>query len=432
MQECRDEQGRLSRRRLLAGISMIGSTGLAGCPLWQSADRDGQTSGSPPHTTRTPSATIGSDTGTPTATPPPATSSAFLSRDEQSAIAQKVESNADPWSAAYRALAADAIEAHTVTPRSVVDDGAPAHARDNSNKFGTSSNRHDYFAAIKMGRWIRDLGLVFALTGHDQFAEQAIDFLHHWFVDPTTRMYPSGRNHGETYFSIELHITIPTMIYGAELLANHPYWEREYGDAESALRKWVEDYLEDLEQNRTEDSYTGTVRNNIYAWSIVDRAVAASYLDKTKALDRAFADWKEKAVTQVEADGGLKHEKHREDGLFYSMYGLKALLLTAEIARHYGEPLYEYGPDERSVLRSVCDYHVDYILNPARWTWGGGGEKFTHPDREEGASAYELAYSYWEDPAYLEVVKSAGRPVFERRILGYTTLTHGNRFELDV
>jgi len=45
---------------------------------------------------------------------------------------------------------------------------------------------------------------------------------------------------------------------------------------------------------------------------------------------------------------------------------------------------------------------------------------------------FELAYSYWQDPAYLDVLERWGRPIDEFRTLGIATLTHGNTFELDL
>lgn len=116
----------------------------------------------------------------------------------------------------------------------------------------------------------------------------------------------------------------------------------------------------------------------------------------------------------------------------YSLYGLEALTLTAEIARHYGVDLYGYAPDgaEESALQRAFAFRAQYVRNPDAWEWGLGGGNFSAAEREEGASVSELAYSRWSTESYRRVVRSTGRPVYDRRILGRVTLTHA-RFELD-
>ncbi|WP_048078096.1 alginate lyase family protein, partial [Halorubrum sp. AJ67] len=337
----------------------------------------------------------------------------------------------EPWRSAYDAQLRDAERALGATPSSVVDDGSPDGV--DENRFATGEERPDYQAAIEMGTRVRDLGLAYAFTSEERFAREAIELLDHWFLDPDTRMYPSGRNFGETYFSIELHITVPTLLYGAALVRDSPQWSTAEADR-AELRTWVETYLADLEAGRGEQRYVGTVKNNIYAWWILARATAAAYLDDRDALSLAFGDWRERALDQLQPDGLLKHEIGRVDGLEYSVYGLKALTLTAEIARHYGVDLYGYrlpGDDESALCRAF-EGHRPYVLDADEWEWGTGENGYTDADRTAAGSVYELAHSRWSRSEFRRVVESMGRPLYERRILGWTTLTHANRFELDL
>jgi hypothetical protein len=177
------------------------------------------------------------------------------------------------------------------------------------------------------------------------------------------------------------------------------------------------------------------VRNNIYAWWLVARATAAAYLDDRAALARAFDDWRANALDQLEANGLLKHERGREDGLDYSVYGLKALTFTAEIAHHYDVDLYGYhvdAEDDVSALLRAFEGHQQYVVDPDSWTWGLGENGYTDAERQASGSVYELAYSRWRQPGFRTVIESIGRPLYERRILGWTTLTHANRFALDL
>jgi len=406
----------IHRREVLRTVAAVGAAvGLAGC-----GSGPGGTTTEPPSTR-------------PTATPEsgPTVYAGFLDSKEVTAIQQQIAAENDPWQTGYAAQLRDARRALDKTPLSVVDNGAADGV--DSHRFATSGNRTDYRAEIEMGTWIRDLGLGYVFTGTERFARQAIKLLNHWFLSPETRMHPSGQNFGETYFSIELHITIPTMLYGAALVRDSPSWSTVEG-TRNGLRTWVESYLADLEAGRGDDKYVGVVRNNIYSWWLVARATAAAYLGDRAALERVFDDWRANALDQLQPNGLLKHERQRADGLAYSVYGLKALTLTAEIARHFGVDLYGYrlDDDDTSALLRAFKGHQEYVLDPDRWTWGVGENGYTDAEREASGSVYELARSQWRRPEFLEVVESIGRPLYERRILGWTTLTHANRFALDV
>lgn len=398
------------RRDLLRGAAALGTAGvLAGC-------------GSVSNRT---------DSGVPeNIRDDPAVYAGFLDGNEVVAIRDRVADDEEPWKTAYDAQMRDAERALDATPSSVVDDGSPDGV--DENRFATGESRPDYRAAIEMGTWVRDLGLAYVFTSEARFAQKAIELLDHWFLDPETRMHPSGRNFGETYFSIEIHITVPTLLYGAALVRDSPHWSTVEADRDE-LRAWVEAYLTDLEEGRGQQRYVGTVRNNIYAWWILARATAAAYLDDRDALERAFDDWRERAFDQLEPSGLLKHERQRVDGLEYSVYGLKALTFTAEIARHYGVDLYGHhlSDDDTSALLRAFEAYRPYVLDASEWEWGTGENGYTEEDRTAAGSVYELAYSRWKRSGFRRVVESIGRPLYDRRILGWTTLTHADRFDLD-
>ncbi|MUW13523.1 hypothetical protein GJ633_01795 [Halorubrum sp. CBA1125] len=206
----------IRRRDVLRGVAALGTAaGVAGC--------GSKTPGSgdvPPPEDRTSSS--------------PTVYAGILSSEEVAAITQQVTAGNEPWSTAYDAQLRDAKRALTATPVSVVDDGSPDGV--DEHRFATGEDRPDYHAAIDMGTWVRDLGIGYAFTGRERFAERAIELLDHWFLAPETRMYPSGRNFGEAYFSIELHITIPTLLYGAALVRDASHWSTVEADRGGAPR----------------------------------------------------------------------------------------------------------------------------------------------------------------------------------------------------
>ncbi|WP_436926274.1 alginate lyase family protein [Halosimplex amylolyticum] len=453
---------RFSRRDLLAATG-VAAASLSGCLDLLSSTRgetpsprandgtDAPTASppAPPTATRSPTAGPGSPTSTRTPTPtptstaePPTENYVYVSERQLREVADRVSDGESPWKPAYDKAIWDADKALNMSPKSVVDDGAPQW--DDPHRFGATDDRHDYSVAIDMTTAVRDTALAYWFTDDDEYAERSIDLLYHWCLDPETKMKPDGdmANNGT---EVELMITIPKLWYGASLLRGHPYWtEKTDRDLESAFESWV-------------DSFVGSLAdpgfyqyNNQWAWRIATIAGAASYLGDEERLEHAFCMWRGQCETAAhgkdkprpwnqyrkddDAKGYLKRELARHDGLNYHMYGMKALTLTAEIGRHHGVDLYGYNaptdPGDGPTLKKLFDFMVPYLQSPSKWEWGTGSDGVDSFEIGNYASLFELAYSRWEDPAYLDVVRSLERPAYDFWILGWTTLTHGNWFDL--
>lgn len=436
----------MDRRRYLALVAA--SAAIAGCNGRPGETPTTESTTSSPSTTTFPSPTEGTPSEeTPTPEPSGEQSRVlFLAPDEIAAIKKKLNSRTDPWWSALQQLKRVADNTLDVNARSVVDNGAPQNADGNAHKYGSDApyqdsdgefsgeaDREDYQAALHMSEWIRDLSLAYTFTEEDKYAKKSIELIHAWFVDPKTRMYPSAENFGphtkglKKQNSIEHYITIPAMFYGASLVSGHPYWQELDPDGETKLHKWVEQFLAEMESK----GYTGSEKNNIYVWWLLTRGTAAAFVGDTGVLEDVFESWRTDALEQLETRGTLKFERWRTRGLYYSLYGLESLTLTAELARHHGVDLYGYAKYDESAIKSICDYHAKYLGDPEDWPFGEKGG-LSDSELTEGASSFELAYSYWQKDAYLDAVEVAGRPLRGSRILGSDTLTHGNRFELDL
>lgn len=371
----------------------------------------------------------------------------FVSPAEVQAIRAKVDAEEEPWRTSFAQLVDDADSALDADPKSVTDNGAPANV-DDPRKYGTDApyqhkdgvfsddiNRHDYKIALAMKDWIRDTAEAYAFTRKDKYAKKSIDLIHHWFLDPETGMYPSNRNYGphteglKSQNSIEFYIFIPAMIYGATLVSGHPYWKQK-GQSEDALHTWMRKYQKSLEKGAN----GGPEGDEIYKWWTTTRALTAAYLGDQPALEDAFDTWRTTALKDFEADRGtFRYSRHRTRGLYYSLSAMNALTMGAEIARHHGVDLYGYTLDGMSepVLKKAHDYHVQYALDPTTWPWKelGGLDR---DEREYGLVSYEMCYSRWQNPKYLKALKKLGRPIYDQRVTGWVTLTHGNRFDLNV
>ena len=322
------------------------------------------------------------------------------------------------WGRAYRQLLSDADVAVSRQVLSVTFAGPTPESGDNHDYASDpacgdtdgvanpASDRSDYMMAIYLGAAVRRLGLAYGLTDQSRYAHAAVRLIKGWCLDPRTRMNPRFTCPSA---AIELSITMPGMFYGADLIWDYPGWE---GDQRSAFAQWVADLAA--------DGRGWTRDNNIESWRLVLIATASALLDDQAGLDYAFDRWRELLDTQMREDGALVHELRRTNSLSYSVYGLNAMVQTAEVARHHGVDLYGYvSPGGRS-LKQALDFYVPYVLDPAEWTC-----EQIHPYKGQSAAAYEVAYAALGEPAYLEVANHLGRPMVETRTMGPVTLTHG-------
>lgn len=406
--------------------------GIAGCT---GRDRPGSptsTAGTP-GTERSPTATR---TSTATPTPPDeghAETYVYASRPQLEAVAARATAGEEPWASGYRKMLARAKGALTQEPLSVVDDGAPLW--DDPHRFGQDDERHDYHAAIDMTTAVRDAALGYWFTGRDRYAEGAIDLLHHWCLDPETRMAPNA-DMAMNGVAIEVWITVPKLWYAASLLRGHRYWREKTGeDLEAAFQEWVRTLIESI----PDPGYPQ--HNNIWAWRIQTIAGAGVYLGDEDLFEQALTMWRAERNwldyrKKGDGRGGLKLELQREDALSYHVYGTKALAMTAEIAYHQGVDLYGYNaptdPEPGPTLAKLFRFMAPYLAEPSTWKWGTGEGGIRGVEHGNFASLYELGYSRYREPEFRDVVGLVGRPVYDFWMLGWATLTHANLFELDI
>ncbi|WP_276271745.1 alginate lyase family protein [Haloarcula litorea] len=425
-----DRSRRLTRRALLhAGAGT--AVALAGCSWFSDDDRE------PPPVTETPETPPTTDgRGTRTRSPTEPASRfdghyVFVSDEQLRGIRERLAAEAEPWHSGYGSLYGSAEAALSMDPRSIVDDGAPRW--DDPHRFGEDEDRHDYRAAMEMTAAARDTALAYRFSDEDRFARRSIDLISHWCLDEETRMKPVAKDLWAGP-AISLWITIPDFWYAASLLRGHPHWRDGGVDREAEFRSWVRSFVDSIE----DPGYFQY--NNIWAWRIQTLASAAVYLRDEALFDSALEMWRAERNwrdyrRKGEGIGALRKELNREDGFSYHVYGMKALTMTAEIARHQGIDLYGYNaptdPADGSTLRKLYRFMLPYLADPDSWRWGLGNNGLVDYERRGFASLYELAYSRWADREFREVVGLVGRPVSDGRLLGCTTLTHGNLFEFD-
>ena len=327
-----------------------------------------------------------------------------------------------PYASAGRALRKRAKTALALKPQSVTSVGgtpesgdshdfftAPPYAHAGGTRDGVvnpQADRADYRAVVALSQAVRDLAFAHAVTGEARYAQKALDLIRFWCLAPETRMNPRFTNQQS---QIELSISVPALFYGASVLWDDPGWTSE---EKEALHTWVEAFRE--------SGTRWSKENNFENWRLVFLASAAALLGDEAALQDVFAAWKNLLDQQVAQDGSLPRELSRAGSLGYSTYALNAMVQTAEIARHHGTDLYSYVSPRSRSLEQVLAFHAPYVIAPAAWP-----HQQIKPYKGENGALYEVAHAATGNPLYLRVVHHLGRPLYENRVMGPVTLTHG-------
>ncbi|NOK59339.1 MAG: hypothetical protein GFH27_549283n201 [Chloroflexi bacterium AL-W] len=348
----------------------------------------------------------------------------FLNTSEIAAIKAQVQAGNQPWKSGFDRLKKDADDALNNGPYSVTTNGGPNGGHNyrteqpycgwkrvdgkdpdcRDGKINPQADRQDYQYAIDVSAKVRDLGLAYALTDDERYAERAAYLIRVWAIDSNTRMEP---RYTDGQSNIELSITMPGLFYGADLISTSSSWS---DGEQQAFEQWVRDFMSSAR------SWTGS--NNFEWWRLVTISAGGAFLDDAEILNYAFDRYEKVLPEHIGEDGQMIKELGRTKSLMYSLYSLNAMTQIAEIARHNGRNLYDYTSDGNS-LKQALDFHSPYAIDQSSW-----GRQQIAPIEEKDVAHYEMAYSYFGDQAYLATIEEWGRPLYERRTMGLVSLTH--------
>lgn len=203
-----------------------------------------------------------------------------------------------------------------------------------------------------------------------KYGEKAEEFLKVWHLNEDTYMNPhleygqsipgicSGRGIGliDTSPSYKIFDSIAILEYMG-------YIAQETVDG---IKKWYNEFINWMltSEKGVDEDYT---LNNHGAWFDVQIASAALFLDRkslaTKTLNLSY-DRRIKA--HIEADGAQPKELSRTNGMGYSFYNLKALLLLGTMSDKVRRRYDFWGDTEdgKALLRRAIDYLYPYVCDP--------------------------------------------------------------------
>ena len=262
-------------------------------------------------------------------------------------------------------------------------------------------------ALVRDARRAYGLGLAFAWTGEERYAQAARRTIRAW-VDTAVVTADTCTDHGGCHTSLILGRVGPGFAFGADLISDSDAWS---ADDTADLKAWLHDVLLPAASQRI---------NNWGDAGTFLRAVAADYTGDTAAWDAAIDKWRA-LMDLIESDGRIPEEVRRgESGILYTQEALQYKVAVAVIAERRGVDLWDYVGAKGGSLKAAIDRLAYYWHRPDEW-----------PDHDDPivpaiGPLWEIVYARWHDPDWVDIMVGA-RPYGDRghSAILWTTLTHG-------
>lgn len=351
----------------------------------------------------------------------------YVTEAELDAVKAKIQAGQQPWKAAYDKLIAAANSELNQTPRAVVDDDGKHPFSDPFDP----DKRLDYAAAQDMGAAIHTLSAAWRLSGDGRYGAKALSLLDHWALKDSTYMDPDmAKASSERLLAI---ITMPSMVYGADLIWGYSGWTQAQ---RTEFTAWVKKLGDSAKVTPPDNSGSQQNKEN-WRWNLV--AVCAGWSQDQSLMDYVIDQYKTRLYTfiggpgqksgSVDLSGLLLKEYNRQSstfdgGLHYSNYALNAMTQMLTVVQANGTDLFSYvAPQNGASIKLSYDRMTPYNLNPSSWPYSDSGG--LSASRE---AFWELVYKRYPESKYMQVLnKYGGRPaVSAYGIMGSNlTVIHG-------
>ncbi len=295
-------------------------------------------------------------------------------------------------------------------PNPATKDGMPYVKRDGETNPEIYSVRVDKKRLLMMKGAAETLGLAYALTGNEAYAEHAARHLRAWFIAPATRMNPHldyaqvipGTTRGRVFGVIEGQYLLPALD-AAALLSGSVHWSAA---DRQGLSAWAASFLEWLLTSFSARR-EAMARNNHGTFYDVQKIHLALFAGDTGLAARtAEAAKKRRIAGQIRRDGAQPYELRRSQALHYSQYNLSALFKLATRAEHVGIDLWSYQSRRGASIRRALDFLMPY-LEPQGRDWPYPGARW-----EPGFGSVLLqASDVYREPRYAAALQWRPGPV---------------------
>lgn len=329
--------------------------------------------------------------------------SVWLDESRLLELREEVNQNIEPTLSAWRVLQRDADSALEREPQAPERWYVPGFYRDaEGHRSAKNVLQNDANDAFK-------LALAFRMTDERRYAQVAARLIRAW---PATVEEISLEDDSTLSFSYHF----PAMIFAADLLRGAPDWTDE--DEEAFISFLRDKALALNTMNRS---------NNWGNWGLTLVMAAAVYLEDEALFNEGIERWKYFIAHQIDEDGSLPHEIHRNEGqrgLWYTHFTLFPQTIAAEIARVNGVDLYDYvapnGRSLRQAFETVAPWSLHLDTFPFLADPNAG-----HIANPRYISYFEILNARWPNEAATRLLEEL-RPLDASHSAPVMTFTHGS------
>jgi hypothetical protein len=358
------------------------------------------------------------------ALPRPATAadgpSLFLNATEISEIRGVLHQKREPWYSVYQSLLKQCdgfllVEPNPVKGRFVYRPPLPLLSEAMT---GLAPGDADYMR--RDSRIVRDLGLGYALSGNEAYAQKAVAFVTAW----AGAMQPAWPADGKLEAAMAMNTSLPAMLYGYDLLSGSAARTEE---VDRQVRTWASALLDSCKTG-----YSAVSDAQSIPWNMTFYCAAAVVSGRTNELAFVYGKTKNEDTFQslyplvFEKSGSLNRSYATSSfggqDIYDGIHVLKAFSYVAEVARHQGTDLYNWVGNGRGLRKSYTAYAAYFNGKKPL-----AGVKSFPLGRDLDAAIYEIAYAIWPEVEFEKVIQYLDRPGYDPDILGPVCLTHRYR-----
>lgn len=237
----------------------------------------------------------------------------------------------------------------------------------------TRGNHVDLGRKGQLFKSVKSLAAMAYLTGDAKYGTAADEILHHWFVNPESRMNPHlkyaqgipGRYEGRRMGIIEW-VGLQKVLAAVTLLDEMGHLQAE---TKSGLKLWLEDFLQWLETSEMGIA-EAEAPNNHGTWYDVLHVSLLVYLDrKEKAGEVLETVTKARIQSQIEPDGKQPKELARTRTYSYSLYNLSAFKILASFGQELAVDLKGYETEDGRSISKAAAFMQPYVEKQKEWPY---------------------------------------------------------------
>lgn len=293
-------------------------------------------------------------------------------------------------------------------PNSTNASGLPFVGRDGQSNPDVFS--YHRLAMRDMKDAVAALAAAYKLTGDDQYARKANDFIKVFFLDEKTRMNPNlqcaqavlGAQTGNAYGVIDtLHL--------AGLAVAIPFLEKSPAfdpAVDAGLKKWFADYI-DWITTATNGVKEMNNRNNHSIACFVQLASFAKLTGNEKMLEMSRQRFKEVLFPgQMTNDGSFPLELKRTKPYGYSIFQADNLATLCVLLSTASDDLWKFTLPDGRTPKDAVDFIYPYLADKNKWLADGRGKDVMHwNDWPVRQPCLLFAYAEFGDEKYFDLWK---------------------------